>query len=358
MCGCFMHKQFLLKALEQAWLGRGSCFPNPSVGAIAVQNNVIIAQAWHQGAGMPHAEKLLLDKIPKNSKGVSLYVTLEPCNHWGKTPPCVNAIINHGIDRVVYAFKDPNPVVAANNTPELLKKHKIDAIYCEVPEVTKFYESYQHWVINKTPWITAKIAQTFDGKIAGANSRPIKLSNDKCSEFTHLQRFHTDIILTSAKTINIDNPSLNARFQGEIRKKHVAIIDTRLEVNKEAWLFEKAECYHIFYDASLLKPKKFNNCRFHGVSAENGQLDLKKIIYHLGSMGYHDVWVEAGGGLFSSLHHAKLVNRTYIYLVPMVLGSSAVSAYRGENFLESFSKISWWAEEDNMIAAIDWDISK
>lgn len=106
-----MHEQFLLAALEQAKLGRGFCAPNPSVGAVAVQNGNIIAQAWHRGAGTPHAEQLLLSQIPPQTPGVTLYVTLEPCNHWGKTPPCVDAIINHGIEEVVFPILIQTPLL-------------------------------------------------------------------------------------------------------------------------------------------------------------------------------------------------------------------------------------------------------
>lgn len=350
-----MHKQFLLKALEQASLGRGMCCPNPSVGAIAVQDNIIIAQAWHHGAGTPHAEKLLLAQIPKFSSGVTIYVTLEPCNHWGKTPPCVDAIIEHGIERVVYAYKDPNPIVALNNTPNLLKKNGVDVIYYNVSEIDEFYNSYQYWITTKKPWVSAKIAQTFDGKIADNAGPRLILSNAKCKRFTHEQRLNTDVILTTAKTVNLDNPLLNARIDGKSYAKDVAIIDARLELNQSAKLFSSAKHCHIYYDASLLPPKEKKNCSFYGVEAKKGQLDLKKIICHLGSIGYHDVFVEAGGKLFSVLHRERLVNRTFIYLVPKVLKESAVAAYRDESLLQGFSAISWQAMDDNMIATIDWD---
>jgi diaminohydroxyphosphoribosylaminopyrimidine deaminase/5-amino-6-(5-phosphoribosylamino)uracil reductase len=180
-----MHEQFLLVALEQAWLGRGFCAPNPSVGAVAVQNGKIIAQAWHQSAGKPHAEQLVLSQLPTNQNDITLYVTLEPCNHWGKTPPCVDAIIQYGIKRVVYAYSDPNPVVAANKTPHLLEQHGIEVVHHPLPVINDFYHSYRHWSTTKRPFLTAKMAQTFDGKIAGPEGERVTLSNSLCSEFTH-----------------------------------------------------------------------------------------------------------------------------------------------------------------------------
>src|SRR5437762_13126885 len=113
-----MYKSFMLAALEQAQKGRGCCAPNPAVGAVLVQDDQIVARGWHEGAGKPHAELNVLGAVP-SAKGMTLYVTLEPCNHWGKTPPCVNSIINSGLSTVVYGFRDPNPLVAENNTPRI-----------------------------------------------------------------------------------------------------------------------------------------------------------------------------------------------------------------------------------------------
>src|SRR3990167_10223238 len=161
-----MHKQFMLTALEQACLGRGMCAPNPSVGAVLVKNNQIIAKASHSGFGKAHAEQEILSKIHHGLQDLILYVTLEPCNHWGNTPPCTDLIVAHAISLVVFGFYDPNPIVVHNNTTAILGKHGIKTMYFPLSEIDEFYKSYRHWVQNKRPWITAKIAQSLDGKIA------------------------------------------------------------------------------------------------------------------------------------------------------------------------------------------------
>ena len=349
-----MHKQFLLKALELAKLGRGNCAPNPSVGALAVKDKTIIAQARHHGAGELHAEQLLVTKFPKNTPGVTMYVTLEPCNHWGRTPPCVDAIIQHGITRVVYAFKDPNPVVSANGTPNILQEHGIEVVYHELPEITDFYKSYRHWFITNKPWVTAKIAQTLNGKIAPQGGKKVMLSNANCAEFTHQQRLQADLILTTATTINADDPLLNARVDGTSISKNIAILDARLELNKEAKALSLAKCSHVFYDKKLVKPKNNKNCIYHGLEVNAGKFDLLEIIGHLGRLGYHDVWVEAGGRLFSALHQAKLVNTTYLYLVPSLLDADAVNAYSNAEVFNADKSVSWQSMGDNMLAKIDW----
>jgi diaminohydroxyphosphoribosylaminopyrimidine deaminase/5-amino-6-(5-phosphoribosylamino)uracil reductase len=349
-----MHDQFLLAALEQAKLGRGICSPNPSVGAVAVQNNVIIAQAYHHGAGTPHAEQIILSQLPPNKSELTLYVTLEPCNHWGKTPPCVEAIITYGIKRVVYAYKDPNPIVQKNDSPKLLKEQGIEAIHHPLPEIEQFYQSYRHWQLTKKPWVTAKIAQTLDGKCAGDNGEQVILSNHLCSQFTHQQRLNTDIILTTARTINQDNPRLNVRLGDKTWAKPIAIIDRQLHLNDDANVFNSAKHCHIYYDVNARSPIPRSNCSFYGVTSMEGRLDLSAIIMHLGSLGFHDVWVEAGGELFTALHRAKLVNKTYIYLVATLLGEVATPVYRASDLFNQTHSISWLTMGDNMLASIDW----
>ena len=365
MHGSTMHEQFLLAALNQARLGRGLCAPNPSVGAVAVLNGVIIAQSWHHGAGTPHAEALVLDKLPIDCSDITLYVTLEPCNHWGRTSPCVDAIIHRGIKHVVYGYTDPNPVVCANNTPVLLSQHNIIAQHYPLPEIDDFYQSYRYWTLTHKPWVTVKMAQTFDGNIAGPLGKRILLSNELCAQFTHQNRKNSDIILTTARTVHQDDPLFTVRLPGEVSGKPIAIIDAQLTLKPDAKLFTHAKVCHIYYDSSgvhdpervLLRTnasQKNNNSVFHPMLSQSGKLDLHAVIHHLGTLGYHDVWVEAGAGLFQALHQAGLVNRTYIYLVPKILGQCATKLYADKDIFNNVSKVTWLPMGDNVIAQFDW----
>ncbi|STX28610.1 riboflavin biosynthesis protein [Legionella beliardensis] len=350
-----MHKEFMIAALKQAWLGRGVCAPNPSVGAVAVHDNQIIASAWHQGAGKAHAEQSLLQQLPANLDNVTLYVTLEPCNHWGRTPPCVAEIINSKINRVVFGFRDPNPVVAANDTPQILKAAKISVEHFPLPEIDEFYQSYFFWTKTKRPWVTAKIAQTFDGKIAGPQGMRVSLSNKMCWEFTHQQRSYTDVILTTARTIRHDNPALNVRLHEVYTSKPIAIIDSQLALTADKQIFTTAKYCHIYHDECVAVKQPIPNCTYHAMPSRNGQLDLDAVISKLGELGYHDVWVEAGGALFSALHQQSLVQKTYVYLVPNLLGDEAISAYQGDNFFIYPHRVSWLAQKDNVIACLLWE---
>jgi len=327
----------MLAALKQARLGRGVTAPNPSVGAVAVRAEKIIAQASHPGVGHPHAEQVLLECLPEDCSSITVYVTLEPCNHWGKTPPCVDALIARRVKKVVYAYRDPNPLVAENNTPALLKARGIDVLHYPLAVIDKFYASYAFWVRTGRPWVTVKMAQTFDGKIAGEGGQRMALSNASCAEFTHQERLHTDVILTTAKTVQCDNPLFNARVGEQVVAKPVAVLDRTRCLNASAHIHQTAKHLHVY----------------HGKPHEE-QLNLKAILEDLGRIGYHDVWVEAGGTLFNSLHQAGLVQRTYLYLVPTILGTQAVSLYGQDNSLVNAKNIAWEPMGDNLKVTLDF----
>lgn len=350
-----MHEQFLLKALEQAKLGLGQCAPNPSVGAVAVQNGRIIAQAFHKGAGTPHAERLLLAQLPPKMLGVCVYITLEPCNHWGKTPPCVNALIDYGVEQVVFAYYDPNPLVAKNNSSEQLRQKGIEVHYAPLPEIDEFYKSYTQWIKTGRPRVTVKIAQSLDGKIGRITGERLILSNELCHQFTHKLRAQSDVILTTAKTILADNPKMNVRLNNEEWAKPVAILDRNVLLNQDSLIFSTAKEIHLYHSEEKNPPiNKLPHCVYHTIPTKDEQLDLDTIIIHLGSLGYHDIWVEAGGGLFNALHEQQLVDRTYIYLVPSYVGDNAVSAYQLENLFARKHTVSWLEKGNNMILCLDW----
>jgi diaminohydroxyphosphoribosylaminopyrimidine deaminase/5-amino-6-(5-phosphoribosylamino)uracil reductase len=347
-----MHEKFLLTALEQARLGRGLCAPNPSVGAVAVQNGHIIAQAFHQGAGTPHAEQLLLAQIPPKMPGVSLYITLEPCNHWGKTPPCVDAIVEYGVEEVFFAYLDPNPLVAQNDSSAKLRAHGVKVTHLPLEEINEFYKSYAYWTKTHKPRVTVKMAQSLDGKIGQSEGERLILSNSLCAQFTHEMRAATDVILTTARTIQLDNPKMNVRVNNTEQTKPVAIIDRHLSLNSQATIFSTASHCHIFHHD--MKSVSYSNSSFYSMPLKNGTMDLTAIISCLGELGYHDVWVEAGGALFSALHQEALVHRTYLYIVPISLGQKAISAYQKHGLFERAHTVSWHAMGDNMIACLDW----
>ena len=196
---------------------KGFTDPNPAVGAVVVKNGEVVSVGAHQQAGLPHAEVMALRDISDASDAV-LYVTLEPCCHHGKTPPCTDLIIAKNIKQVYFAYLDPNPEVAGNGCAQLLRA----GVACEqlpIPEVDLFYREYAHWVKKQRPWVTAKIAVTADGFIAAAGGAPLAITGDQAQQYTHLRRKHSSALMTSAQTIINDDPAFNVRLGGEYIKK-------------------------------------------------------------------------------------------------------------------------------------------
>lgn len=350
-----MHKEFLIAALEAARQYRGQTAPNPAVGAVAVRDGEIIARAAHKGAGSAHAEQELLAMLPPGLQRVILYVTLEPCNHWGRTPPCTDAIIAYGITEVIYGFRDINPLVVGGNTTALLNAHGIRTRHFPLPAIDEFYQSYAFWLKTGLPYVTVKLAQTLDGKIAGNHGARVALTNDACNKLTATGRFCADVILTTAKTINQDNPRLTVRSSAGEIGRNLAVIDARLEVDPEIKAYKLAKSVHIFHLAGYLPPTKREN--YHIIAADAaGRLDLFLLMQELGRRGFHDVWVEAGGILCNALHEARLVNHTLIYIVPKILSESNTLAWPGADIfkVEAYDTINWQSVEDNMILSVKW----
>lgn len=353
-----MHYFFLRKALSLAKRGQGKCAPNPSVGALAVHNGKIIASAWHHKAGMPHAERLVIDRLPKGLKNVTLYLTLEPCNHWGKTPPCVDAIIEYGgINSVYFAYVDPNPIVMEKNTPATLRSHGIEVHMLSFPDIDAFYEPYVYWITTGMPWVISKIAQSLDAKIAGKNGAPQQISNEQCHRLTHQMRRSADIILTSSKTIQCDNPRLNVRLGKKPEIKPVAILDRTLSLNENYYLFNGTTPLIIFHDKTIKPVKSLAYVTYVPVTVSNNKLNLSEVLRKLGDFGYHQVFVEAGAVLFEEIHKNRLVNRTYLYVAPKWLGADGIDAYRNGLDLSQKHRLSVTLKGDNLLVDIQWEQS-
>jgi diaminohydroxyphosphoribosylaminopyrimidine deaminase/5-amino-6-(5-phosphoribosylamino)uracil reductase len=346
---------YLLQALEEAKKGRGFCSPNPAVGAVAVKNNKIIAKGYHHAAGLAHAEIECMSQFPKNTPGVTLYITLEPCNHFGKTPPCVNAIVEHGIQKVVYGLHDPNQLVRALDSNEILKMHQIETCSILLPEIEAFYQSYVYWTLHNKPWVTAKWAQTLDGK-NGIEGDAIHFTNQEAFDFTHQNRYHTDIILSTAQTILNDNAQFNVRLQDKVYPKPLAIIDSQLRLTGQEVCFSQARPVWIFHNHLYQPANPIKNVQYISLDShpEHG-LDLSLVLQCLAQIGFHDIWVEAGAKMMAQLHHQGLVNTSIIYVAPAVFGVNGMSAFQTPliNF-ENAKSIEWFPMGSNVRAKINW----
>jgi len=202
-------KQYMKRSLELALLGKGRVSPNPLVGAIIVKGNKIIGEGYHCKAGEDHAEIIALKNCRESPRRATIYVNLEPCCHYGKTPPCVDAIIKAGINKVVIAVRDPNPVVNGNGI-KIMKENKIEIeegiLEKEAKELNKIFFKY---IVSKTPYIILKAALTLDGKIATRSFDSKWVSCDESREMVHKLRADVDAVLVGKNTIMKDNPQLH-----------------------------------------------------------------------------------------------------------------------------------------------------
>lgn len=323
---------YLKLALSLAEIRRGFCAPNPCVGAILIKNTQVIATGYHQKSGSAHAEVDAINKAdPSLAQGATLYVTLQPCCHTAKkTPPCTEMIIKSGIVKVIYGFRDPNPAVN-NQTDKILQHAGIECIQHSVTAIDNFYASYEYWWKYKRPFTTAKLAMSLDGKIAGKNGKRIQLTGDAAQEFTHQRRKQADAILTTAKTICLDNPLLNTRLEDGDYKKPLYILDTHLSIPISAKIFSSAEPITIFHDAKLSKQYQQklqqHDIRLIPIKSDKNGLDLLEILKRIGQDGKIDLWIEAGGKIFQSFVQNNLLHRAFIYVAPLWLGENAQIAF-------------------------------
>lgn len=343
------HDEYCLQALAQAMHAQGSTAPNPAVGAVVVRADKIIASGYHQGPGCFHAERVALNQLSNDeARGSCVYVTLEPCCHYGRTPPCTDILIEKQVAKVVYCFSDPNPAVAGKSE-KILQAAGISVEKHEHVEVNNFYESYAHWWRTGKPWVNAKLAISLDNKTAHIGGRPAILTGQQTNHFTHEKRHAADLILTTIDTVLADNPKLNARIGPNTYPKTVAIIDRNLQLPLDAIVIETAKKIILFFDkAQCLDPSTHplaaqTNIQLIGLACDNKQhFILADLVHYLGEQGYHQVWVEAGARFFEALLTASLVNRAYLYIAPILLGVSAMPGLQGlSNWLQQVRQVNW-----------------
>ncbi|MCE3239348.1 MAG: ribD [Gammaproteobacteria bacterium] len=347
---------YLIQALELAKLRRGFCAPNPAVGAVITLEDKVLATGYHFAAGSLHAEIDALQKLNSKAIGATIYVTLEPCCHWGKTPPCTDALIHAGIKRVVYGYRDPNPSVG-DKSAVLLQAKGISCEHIALPEIDEFYESYQYWHHKKMPFVTAKIALSLDGKIAGKLGKRIQITGQALQKFTHAARKTTDAILTTVKTIMCDDPKLNARETNETIAKPLYILDSKLQLSPLMTVFKTAQSLTVFYaEDTQNQLQKLTDLGVRCIQLNKSiqGVDLHQVIKAIGQEGIHDLWVEAGGKCFSALVMEKLVQRALIYIAPRWIGEGQAA------FADHFSldlagcKIHWQQVGNDALCDIHW----
>jgi diaminohydroxyphosphoribosylaminopyrimidine deaminase/5-amino-6-(5-phosphoribosylamino)uracil reductase len=329
-----LHTKYVQDALLLAQKRRGFCAPNPAVGVVVIKENQVIATGYHQSAGGPHAEVRAFEKLSlEASAGSTVYLTLEPCCHYGKTPPCTQLLIQRKVKAVYYGFMDPNPAVCGQGKKQL-EAAGISCIHLPCPEIDAFYRSYAYWTDTKLPWVTAKLAMSLDGKIAGKGGERVIISGAVSHRFTHACRKQSDAILTTVKTVLKDNPQLNVRIAGEvIQKKPLYVLDKQLDFPTDAQLLQTAQHITLFHhpDADIKRKAFWESQGVRCVAipkfSHHKQIDPVAVLTYIGKAGIHDLFLEAGGICFESWVREKHIQRALICVSPKWLGPDAQSAF-------------------------------
>ncbi len=311
----------MLLAINLAKRGGSSVCPNPLVGCIIVKRGQIVGKGYHKLFGGPHAEKIALEEAKHKARDSIMYVTLEPCSHWGKTAPCTEAIVNAGVREVVIGMKDPNPKV---NGYEILKLRGIKTRMSMLGvECTKLNEGYVKYMNKKLPFVTLKAGMTVDGKIATSTGKSKYITGKESLKKVHELRDKLGLVMVGINTVLKDNPLLDTRLikGGEVTK---VIVDTNLKISPKAKALKKPETAIIACSERVAKAKmkKFEEkgVRFITTPSKNKMVDLKKVMKGIIKMGYYNVLLEGGSILNASMIKEKLVDKVMLFTSPKLLG--------------------------------------
>jgi len=314
----------MAQALALAEKGRGFVSPNPLVGAVVVKNGKIVGKGYHQQFGKAHAEIDALQDAKNKACGATLYVTLEPCTFYGKTPACVNTLLNSGLKRVVIATKDPNPKVFGKGI-EILKKAGIETKIGVLAEMAqKQNESYFKFVKEQLPFVILKIASTLDGKIALLSGESKWIDSKPSRDFSQRLRLYADAILVGINTILKDNPRLTCRIAPQKRLMKV-ILDCNLRTPLNARVLKNGDTL-IFTSQRIKNSPQIDRFIRKGVKIipvkkeRNGILSWDEILGELYRMGIGTLLIEGGGEVASSALKARIVDKLFLFLAPKLAG--------------------------------------
>ena len=324
----FDHK-CMASALQLARLGLESTHPNPRVGCVITREGQVVGKGWHKKAGEAHAEINALREAGDSAAGGTAYITLEPCSHTGRTPPCVDALISAKIARVVFAINDPNPDFDGSGL-QRLQQAGIDVqsglMAREAEELnTGFLKRMRHGL----PWVRIKLAQSMDGHIALSNGSSQWISGSESRADVQHWRARSDAILTGIGTVLADDPSLNVRKNEATRQPVRVIVDShwRTPVNARLLALPGQVLVAGLEDQPAPDELKASVARCVGMPSSDGRVDLKAVLHELAERGINEVQVEAGATLCGSLIQQGLVDELLIYQAPIVLGGAAMSPF-------------------------------
>ena len=329
--------QFMLRALELAEKARGKTSPNPMVGAVIVRDNTIVGEGFHLRAGEHHAEIIALEHAGENARGATLYINLEPCCHYGKTPPCTDAIIAAGIRKVYMAILDPNPLVQGKGKSILEQAGIETSVGCCAQQARQLNEIFCYWIERRLPFVIAKFAMSLDGKIATKTGHSRWISSRESRIFSHKMRNEIDAILVGANTVKKDNPMLTTRLENmDVRHPVRIVMDSKKGLPHDAKIFSSALPGQTIL-ATTVAQSFPQNVEVIVLPENNGGVCINSLLKELGKRGITSLLVEGGGTILSGFLANNHVNKILAFVAPMIIGGKdAPSPVGGEgiNYIE------------------------
>jgi diaminohydroxyphosphoribosylaminopyrimidine deaminase/5-amino-6-(5-phosphoribosylamino)uracil reductase len=329
-------QRFMQLALALGRRGQGHTWPNPAVGAVVVKDGVIVGRGWTQPGGRPHAEPVALAHAGEAARGATLYVTLEPCSHVGKSPPCADAVIAAGIKRVVSAIEDPNPEVAGQGHARLRAAGIAVDIGLGAAEAARDHAGHFRRVRDQRPHVTLKLAVSTDDKIAAAGHKPVAISGEAAKARMHLLRAQSDAILVGIGTVKADDPLLTCRLPGmEARSPVRVVLDRALRISGTSRLVHSARATPLWLMTSGLAEAAAamklgaagaQVIRVATATTPMRGLDLMAVLRALAERGITRLLVEGGARVASSFAAAGLVDEFWLLRGPDAVGAAGVAA--------------------------------
>jgi len=327
---------FMEMALEEAKKGLGRTSPNPCVGAVVVRNGEVVGRGYHKKAGTPHAEVHALADAGDQAQGATIYVTLEPCNHTGRTPPCSHAVVKAGIARVVIGLSDPNPLACGGC--RYLQDHGVEVIVgvCE-KQCRSLNEPFLKWTTTGLPWVVMKAGMSLDGKITYQHGQGGAITGPESRQFVHGLRNRFDAILIGVETARIDDPSLTTRLTGQQGRDPLRVIlDSHLRLAPEAKLLTQqssAETW-VFCTPSASEENEAALQRAGALVFRVGetgthQLDLVEVLQILAQRNVLSLLVEGGAAIHGSFLRHDLYDEGYLFLAPFFIGEAGTALLSG-----------------------------
>ena len=352
-----IHEEYMRKVFKLALKGSGKTSPNPMVGAILVKDGRIIAEGYHKGPGSPHAERMALDLAGAKSIGADLYVNLEPCFHYGRTPPCVDSVLGSGIKRIFISNYDPNPLVNGQSITKL-RENGVEVFTGILQDQGfKLNEVFFKYITSKEPFVVLKSASSLDGKIATKTGESKWITGEKARNDGQSLRGKYDSILVGINTVIADDPMLTCRLKG-FRNPYRIILDSSLRISKEAKILNLDDSPEktIIFTTDLASGEKIKEIKKKArvISLVGKQIILKEVLRRLAEMEICSVLVEGGSKIHGSFISEGLVDKYYLYYAPMLIGGENAPGFFGGTGMAELSECRNLKIED--IRRIDKDL--